>query len=158
MKNWVGLLNLLRFIPRTITSSTDLICGDIAWDFEGTLIETYFREELNLRSMIPNLLHSEAMQFSLRSFSDWKNKIRSEWHSNENHTSHLQTCLFKNLIHSQIEQGLKHKNKTTVVVEIIGSCLIPNQAISWSLLVSSPRLLTQFSSGYCLSHHLPSEG
>jgi len=58
MKNWAGLLNLLRLMPRTITSSTDLIWGDIVWDLEGTLMETYFLAEVNFRSMTPRSLHS----------------------------------------------------------------------------------------------------
>lgn len=58
MKNWVSLLNLLRFMPSTTMSSIDLMCGDIAWVLDGTVIETYFLELLNLRSIVLILPHS----------------------------------------------------------------------------------------------------
>lgn len=46
-------------------SSTDLMCGDIVWVLDGTVMETYFLELLNLRSIVPVLLHSELPKLSL---------------------------------------------------------------------------------------------
>lgn len=79
MKNCVSLLNLLRFMPSTTMSSTDLMCGDIVWVLEGTVMETYFLELLNLRSIVLALPHSRSVTLSLLvsnarsclSFSGW---------------------------------------------------------------------------------------
>lgn len=46
MKNCVGALKLLRLIPRTFSSSTDFIWGDMTSVDDGMEIEMCFRELL----------------------------------------------------------------------------------------------------------------
>lgn len=46
MKNCVGALKLLRLMPRTLSSSTDLMWGDITSVDDGMEIEMCFRELL----------------------------------------------------------------------------------------------------------------
>lgn len=46
MKNCTGALKLLRLIPRTFSSSTDLMCGDMTSVDDGMEMEMCFRELL----------------------------------------------------------------------------------------------------------------
>lgn len=52
-------------MPSTTMSSIDLMCGDIVCVLGGTVIEMYFLELLNLRSIVLVLLHSVLLKLSL---------------------------------------------------------------------------------------------
>lgn len=65
MPNWVAVLKLLRLMPNTLSSSTDLMCGDIMTSLDdGMEIDRCFRALLQfIRPNLALILSGDQIQY-----------------------------------------------------------------------------------------------